>query len=30
MSTQKAFYTNGSDNRMIGRDQFTVFVSKTF
>lgn len=27
---QKAFYTNGSDNRMVGKDAFTVFVSKTF
>lgn len=29
-AAQKAFYTNGSDNRMIGKDTFTVFVSKTF
>ncbi|MBE0623650.1 MAG: hypothetical protein IH606_02440 [Burkholderiales bacterium] len=29
-STQKAFYTNVSDNRMIGKDTFTVFVQKTF
>ncbi len=29
-ATQKAFYTNASDNRMIGKDTFTVFVSKTF
>jgi uncharacterized protein (TIGR02001 family) len=28
--TQKAFYTNGSDNRMVGKETFTVFVSKTF
>lgn len=27
---QKAFYTNGSDNRMVGKDAFTVFLSKTF
>ena len=29
-SQQKAFYTNASDNRMIGKDTFTVFVAKTF
>jgi uncharacterized protein (TIGR02001 family) len=28
--TQKAFYTNASDNRNIGKDTFTVFVQKTF
>jgi uncharacterized protein (TIGR02001 family) len=27
---QKAFYTNASDNRNIGKDTFTVFVQKTF
>ena len=27
---QKAFYTNTSDNRNVGKDAFTVFVSKTF
>lgn len=27
---QKAFYTNVSDNRNVGKDTFTVFVSKTF
>jgi len=27
---QKAFYTNASDNRMIGKDAVTVFVQKTF
>lgn len=29
-AAQKAFYTNGSDNRMVGKDTFTAFVSKTF
>ncbi len=29
-ATQKAFYTNASDNRMIGKDTFTLFVAKTF
>ncbi len=29
-SVQKAFYTNTSDNRMLGKDAFTVFVQKTF
>ncbi len=29
-ATQKTFYTNVSDNRMMGKDTFTVFVSKTF
>lgn len=28
--TQKAFYTNASDNRFVGKDTFTVFLSKTF
>jgi len=28
--TQKAFYTNVSDNRQLGKDTFTIFVSKTF
>ncbi len=27
---QKAFYTNGSDNYMTGKDTFTLFVAKTF
>jgi uncharacterized protein (TIGR02001 family) len=27
---QKAFYTNVSDNRNVGKDTFTVFVQKTF
>ena len=27
---QKAFYTNASDNRNVGKDAFTVFVQKTF
>ena len=27
---QKAFYTNASDNRNIGKDTFTAFVQKTF
>jgi len=27
---QKAFYTNASDNRMVGKDAVTVFVQKTF
>lgn len=29
-STQKAFYTNASDNRFLGKDTFTVFIQKTF
>lgn len=29
-ATQKAFYTNASDNRFTGKDTFTVFLSKTF
>ncbi|MDH5534169.1 MAG: TorF family putative porin [Betaproteobacteria bacterium] len=29
-AAQKAFYTNASDNRFVGKDTFTVFVSKTF
>lgn len=29
-ATQKAFYTNAADNRMLGKDAFTVFVQKTF
>lgn len=29
-ATQKAFYTNASDNRMIGKDTFTVYLQKTF
>jgi len=29
-TTKKAFYTNLSDNRMVGKDAFTVFVQKTF
>ena len=29
-ATQKAFYTNASDNRMVGKDAFVVFVQKTF
>jgi uncharacterized protein (TIGR02001 family) len=29
-ATQKAFYTNISNNRMLGKDTFTVFVQKTF
>jgi len=29
-AAQKAFYTNVSDNRNVGKDTFTVFVSKTF
>lgn len=29
-AAQKAFYTNGSDARWIGKDTFTVFISKTF
>ena len=29
-AAQKAFYTNTADNRMIGKDAFTVFVQKTF
>lgn len=29
-STQKAFYTNSASNRFVGKDTFTVFVSKTF
>ncbi len=29
-AAQKTFYTNVSDNRMVGKDTFTVFVSKTF
>ncbi len=27
---QKAFYTNASDNRMVGKEAFTAFVQKTF
>jgi uncharacterized protein (TIGR02001 family) len=27
---QKIFYTNASDNRLVGKDTFTLFVSKTF
>lgn len=29
-ATQKAFYTNAAGNRFLGKDTFTVFVSKTF
>lgn len=29
-ATQKAFYTNASDNRMVGKDAFIVYVQKTF
>lgn len=29
-STQQAFYTNGSNNRFVGDDQYVVFLSKTF
>lgn len=29
-SAQEAFYTNVSDNRKLGKDAFTVYVSKTF
>ncbi len=29
-AAQKAFYTNAADNRWVGKDTFTVFVSKTF
>lgn len=29
-TAQKTFYTNGSDNRLVGKDTFTVFLSKTF
>lgn len=29
-TAQKAFYTNASDNRNVGKDAFTVFVQKTF
>jgi uncharacterized protein (TIGR02001 family) len=29
-STQEAFYTNSASNRFVGKDTFTVFVSKTF
>lgn len=29
-ATQKAFYTNASDNRFTGKDTVTVFLSKTF
>lgn len=29
-AVQKAFYTNISDNRNIGKDTFTIFVQKTF
>lgn len=29
-ATQKLFYTNASDTKWIGKDTFTVFVSKTF
>lgn len=28
--TQKTFYTNAADNRFIGKDTFTIFVSKSF
>ena len=29
-AAQKAFYTNASNNRMVGKETFTVFVQKTF
>jgi uncharacterized protein (TIGR02001 family) len=29
-ATQKAFYTNTSDNRWVGKDTVTVFLQKTF
>lgn len=29
-AAQKAFYTNAADNRWVGKDTFTIFVSKTF
>jgi len=29
-TTQKAFYTNLSDTRLLGKDAFTVFIQKTF
>lgn len=29
-AAQKAFYTNASDNRFVGKDTFTVFLQKTF
>jgi hypothetical protein len=29
-ATQKAFYTNLSDTRLLGKDAFTVFIQKTF
>lgn len=29
-ATQKAFYTNASDLRMLGKDTFTVYLQKTF
>jgi uncharacterized protein (TIGR02001 family) len=29
-ATQKAFYTNASDNRMLGKDAFVVYLQKTF
>jgi hypothetical protein len=29
-ATQKAFYTNTSDSRFVGKDTVTVFLQKTF
>lgn len=29
-ATQKAFYTNGSDNRFVGKGAFAVYLQKTF
>ncbi len=29
-AAQKAFYTNVADNRFVGKDTFTLYVSKTF
>jgi len=29
-SVQEAFYTNASDNRFVGKDAFTVYLSKAF
>ncbi len=29
-SAQKSFYTNGSDNKMVGKDTFTLYLSKSF
>jgi len=29
-AAQKAFYTNASDNRWLGKDTFTVYIQKTF